>query len=60
MHADAAVVPHRISSSPLTVTLPKTDAVGWSGRPPGLFGTTGLPATAECVAALEKMPSESE
>ena len=60
MHADAEVVPHRIDSYPITVTVTKNDEVVWSGRQQGLFGKNGRPAQAEIVAALEKLVSKSE
>ena len=52
MHADAKVVPNRIDSYPITVTVTKNDEVVWSGRQQGLFGKNGRPAQAEIVAAL--------
>ena len=60
MHADAEVVPHRIDSYPITVTVTKNDEVVWSGRPFLPNRPCWRPAQAEIVAALEKMASESE
>ena len=54
MHADAEVVPHRIDSYPITVTVTKNDEVVWSGRQQALFAKNGRPAQAEIVAALNK------
>ena len=60
MHGDAKVVPNRIDSYPITVTVTQNGTTIWSGRQQGLFGKNGRPAQAEIVAALEKMASESE
>jgi|TARA_B110000977_G_scaffold200520_1_gene291377 hypothetical protein len=52
---DAEVVPNRIDSYPITVTVTKGDSTIWSGRQQGLFGKNGRPAQAEIIAALKAM-----
>ena len=54
MHSDAKVVPNRIDSYPITVTVTQNGTTIWSGRQQGLFGKNGRPAQAEIIAALNK------
>jgi hypothetical protein len=54
VHAEAEVVPHRIDSYPITVTVTRGETTIWSGRQQDLFGKNGWPARAEIVAALKK------
>lgn len=55
MHKNAKVVPNRIDSYPITVTVSKAGETVWSGRQQGLFSRNGRPAQAEIVAALEAL-----
>jgi hypothetical protein len=52
VHADAKVVPNRIDSYPITVTVTQNGTTLWSGRQQALFAKNGRPAQAEIVAAL--------
>ena len=54
VHKDAKVVPNRIDSYPITVTVTKGGDTVWSGRQQGLFGKNGRPAQKEIVEALRK------
>ena len=47
------MIPDRIDSYPITVTVSKAGETVWSGRQQGLFSRNGRPAQAEIVAALE-------
>ena len=57
MHGDAKVVPNRVDSYPITVTVSQNGTTIWSGRQQALFAKNGRPAQAEIVAALKKMAS---
>lgn len=54
MHGDAKVVPNRVDSYPITVTVSQNGTTIWSGRQQALFAKNGRPAQAEIVAALNK------
>lgn len=49
------MVPNRIDSYPITVTVSKAGETIWSGRQQALFAKNGRPAQAEIVAALEAL-----
>ena len=53
VHKDAKVVPNRIDSYPITVTVTKGEEVVWTGRQQGLFGKNGRPAQKDIVEALK-------
>ena len=53
--ADAEVVPNRIDSYPITVTVTQASETIWTGRQQGLFGKNGRPAQREIIAALEAL-----
>ena len=57
MHGDAKVVPNRVDSYPITVTVSQNGTTIWSGRQQALFAKNGRPAQAEIIAALQKMAS---
>ena len=55
---DAKVVPNRIDSYPITVTVSKGgEEVIWSGRQQGLFGKNGRPAQKEIGEAMKQFCS---
>ena len=54
MHGDAKVVPNRVDSYPITVTVSQNGTTIWSGRQQGLFAKNGRPAQREIVDALKR------
>jgi hypothetical protein len=54
VHSNAKVVPNRIDSYPITVTVSQNNETIWSGRQQLLFGKNGRPAQADIIAALNK------
>ena len=50
----AKVVPNRIDSYPIQVTVTKGGTTIWSGRQQALFAKNGRPAQKELIAALQK------
>ena len=57
MHGDAKVVPNRVDSYPITVTVSKAGETIWSGRQQKLFAKNGRPAQAEIMSELKKRSS---
>ena len=54
MHKNATVVPNRVDSYPITVTVTQNSETIWSGKQQALFGKNGRPAQGEIIAALTK------
>ena len=48
------MVPNRIDSYPITVTVSKAGETIWSGRQQALFAKNGRPAQAEIMSELKK------
>jgi hypothetical protein len=54
VHKNAKVVPNRVDSYPITVTVSQAAATIWSGRQQALFAKNGRPAQKEIIAVLQK------
>ena len=57
VHKNAKVVPNRVDSYPITVTVSKAGETIWSGRQQKLFAKNGRPAQAEIMSELKKRSS---